>query len=65
MMNMFINSISYSVLQIRLVFITLSPKVVYNDIKLSEVKYNGLFIQNFREGHKAQQQSNKAVMMSS
>lgn len=65
MMNMFINSISYSVLQIRLVFITLSPKVVYNDIKLSEVKYNGLFIQNFREGHKTQQQSNKAVMMSS
>lgn len=62
---MFINSISYSVLQIRLVFITLSPKVVYNDIKLSEVKYNGLFIQNFREGHKTQQQSNKAVMMSS
>lgn len=65
MMNMFINSISYSVLQVRLVFITLSPKVVYNDIKLSEVKYNGLFIQNFREGHKTQQQSNKAVMMSS
>lgn len=65
MMNMFINSISYSVLQIRLVFITLSPKVVYNDIKLSEVKYNGLFIQNFREGHKTQQQSNKAVMISS
>lgn len=65
MMNMFINSISYSVLQIRLVFITLSPKVVYNDIELSEVKYNGLFIQNFREGHKTQQQSNKAVMMSS
>lgn len=65
MMNMLINSISYSVLQIRLVFITLSPKVVYNDIKLSEVKYNGLFIQNFREGHKTQQQSNKAVMMSS
>lgn len=65
MMNMFINSTSYSVLQIRLVFITLSPKVVYNDIKLSEVKYNGLFIQNFREGHKTQQQSNKAVMMSS
>lgn len=64
-MNMFINSTSYSVLQIRLVFITLSPKVVYNDIKLSEVKYNGLFIQNFREGHKTQQQSNKAVMMSS
>lgn len=62
---MFINSISYSVLQIRLVFITLSSKVVYNDIKLSEVKYNGLFIQNFREGHKTQQQSNKAVMMSS
>lgn len=62
---MFINSISYSVLQVRLVFITLSPKVVYNDIKLSEVKYNGLFIQNFREGHKTQQQSNKAVMMSS
>lgn len=62
---MFINSTSYSVLQIRLVFITLSPKVVYNDIKLSEVKYNGLFIQNFREGHKTQQQSNKAVMMSS
>lgn len=65
MMNMFINSISYSILQVRLVFITLSPKVVYNDIKLSEVKYNGLFIQNFREGHKTQQQSNKAVMMSS
>lgn len=62
---MFINSISYSVLQTLLVFITLSPKVVYNDIKLSEVKYNGLFIQNFREGHKTQQQSNKAVMMSS
>lgn len=41
-------------------FITLSPKVVYS----SELKYNGLFIQNFKEGCKTQQQPNKTAIMS-